>query len=104
MENKMDETGNENEDENDSENEDENEHEAPDKNENKHEDLEESPTNNNNETDPETMLDTTEKQYGARTRTNMQARKRKSDPPPKLCIHMAIKSKECTQTKMQECT
>ena len=39
------------------------------------------------------MSDTMNKQYGARTRTNMRARKRKNDLPPKLRIHPTINSK-----------
>ena len=39
------------------------------------------------------MLDTMDKQYGAQTRTNMRAIKRKSDLPPKLHIHPTINSK-----------
>ena len=39
------------------------------------------------------MSDTMDKQYGARTRTNIRARKRKSDLPPKLRIHPTINSK-----------
>ena len=35
-----------------------------------------------------------DKQYGARTRTNMRARKQKSDLPPKLRIHPKINSKQ----------
>ena len=61
-------TGNENE----AEDEDKNEAENEDKNE--HEDLEEAPTNNDsadeepkNATDPDTMSNTMDKQYGART-------------------------------------
>ena len=49
--------------------------------------------NNNNATDPGTMLDIMEKKYGARTQTNMRARKRRSDPPLKLRIHPKINSK-----------
>ena len=39
------------------------------------------------------MSVTMDKQYGTRTRTNMRARKRKSDLPPKLRIHPKINSK-----------
>ena len=92
MKNTIDKTGNKNEDENDAEKEEGNGHEAPDKNENEHEDLEEAPTNNN-ETDPITISDTMDKQYGARTRTNMWSRKRKSNLPSKLRIHLMINSK-----------
>ena len=93
MENTIDKLKNKNEDEDDAENEDKNGHEAPDKDKNEQEDPEEASTNNNNGTDPNTMSDTMDKQYGAQTRTNMQARKRKSDLPPKLCIHPTIISK-----------
>ena len=89
MVNTIDETGNENEDEN----EDENGHEAPDKDEIEQEDLEEASMNNNNETDPDTMSDTMDKHCGARTRTNMRSRKRKSDFPSKLRIHLKINCK-----------
>ena len=43
--------------------------------------------------DPETMSDTMDKQYGAQTKTNMRARKRKIDLPLKLRIHPTINSK-----------
>ena len=43
--------------------------------------------------DPETMSDTMDKQYGAQTRTNMRARKRKIDLPLKLRIQPTINSK-----------
>ena len=39
------------------------------------------------------MSDTMDKQYGARRRTNMRARKRKNYLPPKVCIHPTINSK-----------
>ena len=81
-----------NEDENDAGNEDKNGHEDPDDDKNEQEALEEALTNNNNETDPDTMSDTMDKQYGAQTRTNMQARKVKSDLLPKLHIHPTINS------------
>ena len=55
---------------------------------NEHEELEEAPTNKsnadaepNNSTDPETMSNTTDKQYGARTRTNIRDRGKKSPSP-----------------------
>ena len=92
--------GNVNEDGNDAENEDENEHDDLDEDQNEHEDLEEAPTNNystdeepNNATDPDTMSNTMDKQYGARTQMNMRARKQKSDLPPKLRIHLTMKRK-----------
>ena len=89
-----------NEDGNDAENEDKNEHEDPDEGKNEHEDLEEAPTDNyiadpepNNATDPDTLSNTMYKQYSAQTRTNMRARKRKSELLPKLLIHPTINSK-----------
>ena len=73
----------ENDDGNDAENEDENEHDDLDEDQNEHEDLEEAPTNNystdeepNNATDPDTMSNTMDKQYGARTQMNMMTEKR----------------------------
>ena len=96
-ENTIDVTWNENEakneDGNDAKNEGENEHENLDEDKNEHEALEEVPTNNINTADPDTMSETMDKQYGARTRTNMRARKRESDLPPKLRIHQTINSK-----------
>ena len=97
-ENTIDATGNENEAEDEDENEAENEAENEDKNE--HEDLEEAPMNNdsedaerNNATDTDTVSNTMDKQYGARTRMNMRDRKQKSDLFPKLRIHPTISSK-----------
>ena len=63
-------------------------------------DLEETPTNSssadaerNDKTDPETVLNTMDKKYSAQTPTNIWARKRKSDLPPKLCIQPKLSSK-----------
>ena len=47
----------------------------------------------NDATDPDTVSNTMDKQYGAQTRTNMQARTQKSDLPPKLLIHPTISIK-----------
>ena len=68
-------------------------HEDPDGEKNEQEDLKEALTNNNNAMDPDTMSDTTDKKYGALTRTNMWARKQKHDLPPKLRIHPKINSR-----------
>ena len=93
--NKIDLTGNENEAE------DEDKNEAEDEDENEHEDLEEAPMKNDGAdaehdetTDPNTVSTTTDKQYGARTPTDMRSRKWKSDLPPKLRIHLTINSKK----------
>ena len=58
------------------------------------------PTNNDSAdsehkdaTDPDTVSNTMDKQYGARTRMNMRDRKQKSDLFPKLRIHPKISSK-----------
>ena len=77
-----------------------NENEAENEEENEHEDLEDVPMKNDgadaerdDTMDPDTVSNTMDKQYGAWTQTNMRARKRKSDLPPKLRIHPPISSK-----------
>ena len=77
-----------------------NENEAEYEDENEHEDLEKAPTKNNSEdaecnnaTEPNTVSNTMDKQYSTQTRTNMRARKRKSDLPLKLPIHHKTSSK-----------
>ena len=77
-----------------------NENEAENEDENEHEDLEEVPMKNDgadaerdDTMDPDTVSNTMDKQYGAWTQTNMRARKRKSDLPPKLRIYPTINIK-----------
>ena len=84
--------------ENEAEDEDKNGAENEDKDE--HEELEEAPTKNdsadaerNDATDPDTVSNTMDKKYCARTRTNMQARKQKSYLPQKIRIHPTINIK-----------